>query len=304
VGGIKDEFQTVMEVLQSAATFMGTVFQIMDQEEQKALAKDEKYNKEKLENLQERLQNGRISQKAYNREVERIEKEAEKKRKEVVEKQFKRNKAIQITMAAINTASAVMNALSTSGNIYAGIALAAMAAATGAAQIALIAKSEPPEYERGTEAWRAGIGGDKHSDSSRGNPILDGSTGRVLGRVEEGEAFIPADSTAANQGAIRWMIANRGKPLPSFSSALNEYASGTPWWMSQSTATPLPAQVFDDRIKRGGKRYDTATPLPAQVFDEMLKQLRKPAKVVFVKDDYDRFNERIDYTNTRTSFDN
>ncbi len=29
-----------------------------------------------------------------------------------------------------------------------------------------------------------------------------------------------------------------------------------------------PVHVFDDRIKRGGKLYDTATPLPAQVFDE------------------------------------
>jgi len=308
--GIKDEFQTVMEVLQSAATFMSTIFQIMDQEEQQALAKDEKYNKEKLENLQERLQNGRISQKAYNREVERIEKEAEKKRKEVVEKQFKRNKAIQITMAAINTASAVMNALSTSGNIYAGIALAAFAAATGAAQIALIAKSEPPEYETGTEGWRAGIGGDKHSDSSRGNPILDGSTGKVLGRVEQGEAFIPADSTAANQGAIRWMIANRGKPLPRFSNSLSEYAGGTAWWMNQKGAPQLPAQVFDDYRSTGTggvpwwKGQKGAPQLPAHVFDEIMKRVSRPAKVVFVKEEYDRFNERVDYINTRTSFDN
>lgn len=77
----------------------------------------------------------------YKKQVESgkmSEKEAEKQ----AEEQFKIVKALQLGVTVINTAAAIMNALSTSGNWYVAIANAIAAAAEGAAQIMTIQMAE------------------------------------------------------------------------------------------------------------------------------------------------------------------
>lgn len=67
--------------------------------------------------------------------------------KKLLKQQFAANKAFAIVDATIATALAVVTAL-TAGPIV-GVVLAAVAAATGAAQIGLIAAQKPPSFHRG-----------------------------------------------------------------------------------------------------------------------------------------------------------
>lgn len=85
------------------------------------------------------------------RETEKLE----KKKQALKIKQAKWDKANSIAQATIQTALAVLNALNTHP-IWLGIALAAVAGAMGAVQIATIAATPIPAYAKGTEHHKGG----------------------------------------------------------------------------------------------------------------------------------------------------
>ena len=66
----------------------------------------------------------------------------EKKKEAMKKKAFEQNKQMMIAQTIMNTASGIMMALNTSGNIYVGMAMAAMTAAMGAAQLSIIKKMQ------------------------------------------------------------------------------------------------------------------------------------------------------------------
>lgn len=76
------------------------------------------------------------------------EKKGSAEQRKLMKQQFAANKAFALVQATINTALAVMNAM-TIQPAYLGIIMAAAAAATGAAQIAVIASQKPPSFHRG-----------------------------------------------------------------------------------------------------------------------------------------------------------
>ena len=78
-----------------------------------------------------------------------IERQAEQRRKEIEKREQKVKQEAAVVNTVINTAQAVVSALATANNIYAGIALAAFAAATGAAQIAIIKSQKVSAYWQG-----------------------------------------------------------------------------------------------------------------------------------------------------------
>lgn len=84
-----------------------------------------------------------LSEKAKQEKKKEAEKKAAMETYEIQLKQFKANKAISIVQTVIATAQAVMAQLS-NPTPYVGIVLAALAAATGAVQIGLIASQKPP----------------------------------------------------------------------------------------------------------------------------------------------------------------
>lgn len=79
------------------------------------------------------------------RRIKNAEKQAAKAAYQIELEQFKANKALSITQTIISTAQAIMNALATAGNVYAGVALSIAAAATGAIQLGVISATKPPE---------------------------------------------------------------------------------------------------------------------------------------------------------------
>lgn len=83
-----------------------------------------------------------LSEKQKVQKKGELEKKAAKEKYDLELKQFKANKAMSIIQATVSAAQAVVSALA--GPWPASIAFAAIAAATGIAQIALIAQQKPP----------------------------------------------------------------------------------------------------------------------------------------------------------------
>jgi hypothetical protein len=89
------------------------------------------------------------------RDEKTAQEKADKDKRKIVREEAKRNKEISMVQVAINTAMAVMQAVATSGNIYAGIVLGVMMAALGAAQMELIRQQPLPALAAGGYASTA-----------------------------------------------------------------------------------------------------------------------------------------------------
>ena len=98
---------------------------------------------------------------AANNELE-IKQELDKQSLDIRKKQFEREKKIQLVTAGINTAAAVVSALGTVQPFPVALAAAALAATTGAIQIAAISKSK---FDDGGASARQGIAPIKSIDT-------------------------------------------------------------------------------------------------------------------------------------------
>ncbi len=99
-----------------------------------------KDNEKKQEALEKRLDAGLITQEQYDAEITRLQEEQDQYDEELSLKQAERQKRFNLVQAIINTALGVTKTLADWG-IPAGIAPAAIMAAMGAAQVALIAST-------------------------------------------------------------------------------------------------------------------------------------------------------------------
>ena len=161
----------------------------------------------KKQALLDQLNQGYISQAQYQKELQRLDEEAEAKKKELALKQFKAQKAANMLNIIANTALAVTRAY-VDGGAIGGIALAAIVGAIGAAQLGIVAAQQPPSYAKG--GYTKGLG------------FTDETGHEVAGVVHGKEYVIPAMLLADPQVArvTEWIEAKRtGK-------AQNTYATG------------------------------------------------------------------------------
>ena len=161
----------------------------------------------KKQALLDQLNQGYISQAQYQKELQRLDEEAEAKKKELALKQFKAQKAANMLNIIANTALAVSRAY-VDGGAIGGVALAAIVAAIGAAQLGIVAAQQPPSYAQG--GYTKGLG------------FTDETGHEVAGVVHGKEYVIPAMLLADPQVArvTEWIEAKRtGK-------AQNTYATG------------------------------------------------------------------------------
>lgn len=122
---------------------------------------------------------GEARKRAAAAETAKKNEELEKKKQKLKIKQAKWDKANSISQATMSTALAVMNALNTKPFIL-GLALAAIASAMGAAQIATIVATPLPKYAKGT-------------DSHKGGPAIVGDGGRQELILFNGNAWLTPD---------------------------------------------------------------------------------------------------------------
>jgi TP901 family phage tail tape measure protein len=303
---VSREINTVQQVFQQAANFMSTVFQVIAQEENQELRRDKRLNDEKKRNLKNQLDTKRISQSKYNEEVAKLDAEMDDKKRALVKKAFEREKGLRIAMTLINTAASVMTMLA-SAPWPVNLVMAALAGATGIAQVALIAKEQPPEFGGGTES----LHGPKHSSPSRGMPVINPETGSVEALVEGGEAIIPADSAAANRPIIRRLIAARGRSISDQQHIGQRFLN-----VSRATENMMMAaggfipKVYDYGRAFVNRTEPTGGGNPASIngnngmmekMDELIGEMRsfKGKPVVFVKEDHDRFLNQLEFVKQR-----
>lgn len=163
---------------------------MVNAQEQKELKDYQKINDKKKKDLQKRLSAGLISQSQYDRSLEELQEEQDAKEEEMQERQAERQKKLSITQAIIQSALAVAKTFAEWGYPY-GIAPAAIMAALGAAQVALIAAT-PTGFAEGGEVTRAQDGRKFNARLSPNKRGFIGSPTILVGE-EGGEYVIPAD---------------------------------------------------------------------------------------------------------------
>lgn len=107
---------------------------------------------ERKDSLKKQLDAGLINQKKYDKEVERLDAELAAKEAQIAREQAKREKALSIFQIAVNTAAAIMKIWAEVPKADFGVStgiLTALAAATGAAQIAAVASQPLPTARKG-----------------------------------------------------------------------------------------------------------------------------------------------------------
>lgn len=139
------------EMAQWSSAIMGSIrniFEYANTVEEADLENFKNQQDDKKKALDDRLKKGIISEAQYDKQVAALEAETDRREKEMSREQAKRNKAFGIMQAAIDTALSIINAFATTP-FPASIAMAALAAATGAASIATIAAEPLPQFASG-----------------------------------------------------------------------------------------------------------------------------------------------------------
>lgn len=120
--------------------------------ETRYVSKYEKDNNEKKDSLDKRLKAGLISQKQYDKEVEKADEDLDKKKADIERKAAIRQKAMSAMQIALNTATAIMKIWAEVPKLDFGVstaALTAVAAAVGAAQLAAVLSEPLPKAKIG-----------------------------------------------------------------------------------------------------------------------------------------------------------
>lgn len=173
--------QKVMDYANTALSAMSSVDQAMSAYENAQLQKDENANNKKKDNLKKQLDSKKITQKQYDSQIAKMDLEMDAKKKELMIKQAKRQKALSLVQAIIGVAQGVVAALS-AGPII-GIILAALVGILGAVQIGYIASTPIPEAAKGRygvirKAYQAAMGrydvlGQDDKKEYRGVPYME-----------------------------------------------------------------------------------------------------------------------------------
>jgi hypothetical protein len=124
-----------------------------DNAEMKQFEKDQN-SKKKL--LEKQLEAGIISEEDFNNRVQQLDEQTDRKKAELMKEQAEREKNAAIFSAIINTAAAIIGFLANPSGI-AGVALSALAAVTGALQIAAISAEPVPAFEKGGRIKKEGL---------------------------------------------------------------------------------------------------------------------------------------------------
>ena len=138
VGDTREKILRVTDALNAAGQIWGQYNSMVAAKENAQLQKDEAANNRKKENLKKRLDDGLISQDEYNKQVDKLDKQMEKKKAIISRDQAKREKNVALMTAIVNTAKGITSA-------FPNPFLMALIAAVGALQIGTITATPLPE---------------------------------------------------------------------------------------------------------------------------------------------------------------
>lgn len=168
------------EVVNASMQLIQDYYTIVNQELEKDLKETNRVTNEKIAKLDEQYTKGLISKDEYERQKLDLENKAAKKEREIKQKQWEKQRDADIITATINMAVATTKAYA-QGGAY-GAITAALVAGLGAAQIAIIANQEVPEFAGGGRV----LSGQK-VNASDGIPIKRANGDNRLATIKVGE---------------------------------------------------------------------------------------------------------------------
>jgi len=305
--------QVISNIMQYVNIFqsaLNSLNQIITNRENKQLADEKKRNDAKKKDYQHQLDNKLISQNVYNIKTQKADDDLAKKQAEIQREQAKREKALKIFSAIINTATAVTQALS-SFPPPASFILAAATAVAGGLEIAAISSQPLPELGAG------GIlrNGPKHKDSQKGLHVVDPITGKTEMLLEREEAVM---SAAAMKDDKEYLV--KGTPSQ-IASGLNALNGGTSWnsgaliqmakWRTEKPASinsNMPKILEQGGIIRPINKASTANDLSGSDNAAILIQMKQ--ELSNLRDDVKGWNERLhavvsikEYEKTKAQYD-
>lgn len=205
----KSQVDNILGYAQILQEGLSSVSQILANKENRDLQRDKEINDQKARLLKKQLDSKLLSQEQYQKKIDALSADQDKKQKEVAKKQAEREKALALFQAVISTASAVVAALGAKPWTPANFVYAGIVAALGALQIAAIATAPLPAAGEGR--WFKE--GPKHKDPEGGIPVM----------IERDEAVMKADAmTDRNTYTVT------GTPAQ-ITSKLNSIHGGVSW---------------------------------------------------------------------------
>ena len=213
-----DEMSNRFKAMDMAVGAMSNAFsmfaQLQQNLNQKELATYTKNQERQQQALLTRLNQGYISQAQYQKELKKLEEEAQAKKKELALKQFQAQKTMNMMSIVANTATGIMRAYSDAGPIE-GSVFAAIVGAMGAVQLGIVAAQQPPSYAKG--GYTKGLG------------FKDESGQEVAGIVHGDEYVVPQwlkkDPEVAQ--VVEWLEAKRLGQSPKGYEAGGEVAANS-----------------------------------------------------------------------------
>ena len=210
---MSNRFKAVDMVVGAMSNAFSQFAQLQQNLNQKELATYTKSQEQQKQALLTRLNQGYISQAQYQKELAKLEEEAQAKKKELAVKQFQAQKAMNMMSIVANTAVGIMRAYE-AGPI-AGSVFAAIVGAMGAVQLGIVAAQQPPSYARG--GYTKGLG------------FKDESGQEVAGIVHGDEYVVPQwlkkDPEVAQ--VVEWLEAKRLGQSPKGYEAGGEVAANS-----------------------------------------------------------------------------
>ena len=227
---MSNRFKAVDMVVGAMSNAFSQFAQLQQNLNQKELATYTKNQEQQKQALLTRLNQGYISQAQYQKELAKLEEEAQAKKKELAVKQFQAQKAMNMMSIVANTATGIMRAYSDAGPI-AGSVFAAIVGAMGAVQLGIVAAQQPPSYARG--GYTKGLG------------FKDESGQEVAGIVHGDEYVVPQwlkkDPEVAQ--VVEWLEAKRLGQSPKGYEAGGEVAASSQHeGQARSSQHELPAR--------------------------------------------------------------
>lgn len=180
--------------IQGVNTLMNEGFALSKAKSDNELASEKKNNDERKKHFKALLDSKKITQEQYNKAIENLDTQLNKRQAEEKKKQFMADKAAKIVMTVINTAMSVVNALATMP-YPASIVFSALAGAVGAAQIGIIAAQPVPTFALGGVA--------RGASHAAGGISMINADGRKVGEMEGDEPYmILSRDTYRNNGRL------------------------------------------------------------------------------------------------------
>lgn len=200
---------------QDGMRLAGRAIELTNAKEEAALKEYIKVNDKKKSELEKRLSSGLMTQAQYESEVKKLDEEREAREEEMAISQAERQKKLSLIQAIINTALGVTQTLAQWGIPW-GIAPAAIMAAMGAAEVAMIAAQPVTGREKGGKL--------ADDDSQNGTIIVTRKQdGRLFpARLDPGKrGFVNRPTVLVGENGSEYVIPHDALENPSIRPFIN-----------------------------------------------------------------------------------